>query len=123
MNAVVARARVLIGVRFRAQGRDPAFGLDCVGLAGAALGIEAPATYALRTGAVPAAMLMDLGLRPVEGPEDGDLLVLRAGPGQLHLAIRDGAGMIHADARARRVVARPDVPFAVIGVWRKAGRG
>ena len=32
-NDAVDRARSLIGTRFRAQGRDPQFGLDCLGLA------------------------------------------------------------------------------------------
>jgi hypothetical protein len=48
---VAARARLLVGVRFRAQGRSPQTGLDCVGLAASALGVErARADYALRGG-------------------------------------------------------------------------
>ena len=35
--AIAAAARALVGVPFRLQGRDPALGLDCVGLVGAAL--------------------------------------------------------------------------------------
>lgn len=119
--SAVERARALVGVRFRAHGRDPAFGLDCVGLAGAALGIDAPAGYALRTGdaAHVARALAEAGLRPVAPAEAGDLLVLRAGPGQLHLAIHGGEGIIHADARARRVVERPGPPeWPLLGAWR-----
>lgn len=120
MSAAVGRARALIGVPFRAHGRDPAFGLDCVGLAAAALGIEPPSGYALRTGDVTAAeaALAAAGLHAVAPARAGDLLLLRAGPGQLHLAVHGGAGIIHADARARRVVERPDVPFAILGAWR-----
>jgi cell wall-associated NlpC family hydrolase len=119
--SAVARARVLLGVRFRAHGRDPRFGLDCVGLAGAAVGIEVPGGYALRTGD-PAAIeraLADAGLMPVIEAAAGDLLLLHAGPGQLHLAISTGGGIIHADARARRVVERPDVPWPVLSIWRR----
>ena len=35
--AIAAAARALVGVPFRLQGRDPALGLDCVGLVGAAM--------------------------------------------------------------------------------------
>lgn len=121
MSPVVIRARALIGVRFRAHGRDPRFGLDCVGLAGAAFGVAVPGGYALRTGdpAVVGRELAGVGLTRVAQVAAGDLLVLRTGPGQLHLAISTGGGLIHADARARRVVERPDVPFAILGIWRR----
>lgn len=117
----VARARALIGVRFRLHGRDPRFGLDCVGLAGAALGIDAPAGYPLRTGDAGSVErgLAAAGLRRVDRAQPGDLLVLRAGPGQLHLAISTGGGIIHADAAARRVVERPDVPWPPLSFWRR----
>ena len=120
MSAEV-RARALIGVRFRAQGRDPRFGLDCVGLAGAALNIEAPGGYALRSDdlATLERALVSAGLHRARDAAAGDLLVLRPGPGQLHLAIRTGAGIIHADARARRVVERPDLPWPVLSIWRR----
>ena len=39
-NDAVDRARSMIGTRFRAQGRDPRFGLDCLGLAMIAFGVS-----------------------------------------------------------------------------------
>ena len=58
---------------------------------------------------------------PVEGPPvTGDLLMMRTGPGQLHLGIWTGAGLVHADAGLRRVVERPGAPpWPVLGCWRR----
>lgn len=125
-QAVLAAARAVLGARFRLHGRDPADGLDCVGLAALALragGMKGavPQGYALRSGDADAvaAMLAARGLARVEGAAAGDLLLLRAGPGQLHLAIDSGGGIIHADAMLRRVVERPGPPpWPVIGHWR-----
>jgi cell wall-associated NlpC family hydrolase len=121
---VVARARVLLGVRFRLHGRDGG-GVDCVGLAAAALGLrEVPGGYRLRGGKPGAvAAWLDARLaRVAAGWAAGDLLLVRSGPGQLHCAIWTGAGMIHADAGLGRVVERPGMPpWPVIGVWRQQG--
>ncbi len=130
-SAVVAAARRAIGVRFRLHGRDPAYGLDCVGLA--ALAIRAgggqaiiPTGYALRSGDsdAAAAMIEAAGLIRADHGQPGDLLLCRAGPGQLHLVIDSaapGGGFIHADAQLRRVVERPGPPpWPVIGRWRLA---
>jgi cell wall-associated NlpC family hydrolase len=127
----VARARGLVGVRFRPQGRDPSHGLDCVGLAAAAAGIAAERVrrdYALRgePGEALAEALLGLGCRPVEAgrARAGDLLVCDAGPGQLHLAVSTGRGIVHADARLRRVVERPGpAPWPVTGAWRPGEEG
>ncbi len=133
--AIVAAARSAIGTRFRLHGRDPAFGLDCVGLVAVALragGATAivPDGYALRSGDADAvaAMIVAAGLAPATEPEAGDVLLCRAGPGQLHLGIDGGLGsdhlsgsIIHADAQLRRVVERPGPPpWPVIGRWRLA---
>lgn len=119
--AVASRARALIGTRFRPQGRSPA-GIDCVGLAAAALGRPAPADYALRGGSPErlAAGLREAGLRRRRKRRAGDVLAMRSGPQQLHLGIWTGDGIIHADARLRRVVERPgEPPWPVIGIWRE----
>lgn len=134
-EAILAAARAAIGVPFRLHGRDPAYGLDCVGLVALAVkagGCSAPVPtgYALRSGdaASLAAMIEAAGLVPASGTQSGDVLVLQAGPGQLHLAIDcgagpDGGGIIHADAQLRRVVERPGVPpWPIIGRWRVANR-
>ena len=119
--AVVARARAQIGTRFRPQGRGDS-GLDCVGLVAAALKRRAPADYALRGGSAErlAAGLRAAGLKPRRKRRAGDLLAMRSGPEQLHLGIWTGDGIVHADARLRRVVERPgEPPWPVIGIWRE----
>ncbi len=116
----VERARSVVGVRFRRQGRG-ADGFDCVGLVGWAHGVAVPADYPGRSGdaARVVAVLVEAGFAQVEQAAAGDVLLLRSGPGQLHLALSTGGGIIHADAVARRVVERRDVPRPVIGIYRK----
>lgn len=122
----VAAARAVLGVRFRLHGRS-AEGLDCIGLAALALraeGLEGavPSGYALRSGDAGrvGAAIEALGLVPAAEPRPGDLLLFRAGAGQLHFAIQAETGIIHADAVLRRVVERPGLPWPVIGRWRLA---
>ncbi|MEZ0497161.1 peptidoglycan endopeptidase [Sphingomonas sp. IW22] len=125
-DAAARAARALVGARFRLHGRDPATGLDCVGVAAAALGCPAPADYAMRTGdADRAAMaLAAAGLGRVAHGAPGDVVLMRSGPGQLHLAVLTDSGMIHADASLRRVVERPGAPpWPVIGAWRGEKEG
>ncbi len=121
----VDTARSAVGARFRLHGREVATGLDCVGLAALAYGADAvPSGYALRGGdpAAVAALIEARGLVPVAEPLAGDLLLCASGPGQLHLAIDSGIGVIHADAMLRRVVERPGpAPWPVIGRWRMKG--
>lgn len=118
----VARARAAVGARFRLHGRDPAEGLDCVGLAAWALRVRSvPTGYALRGGAVDAVMMLigQAGLQRVSDAQPGDLMLARSGPGQLHLGIWTGNGIVHADAMLRRVVERPGAPaWDVVGFWR-----
>lgn len=120
----LADARAALGARFRLHGRDPATGLDCVGLAAIGMGLrDIPSGYALRSGDAGRvrAGVAALGLVAVEDRRAGDLLLLQAGPGQLHLAIDSGGGIIHADAMLRRVVERPGaIPWPVIGRWRRS---
>lgn len=122
MSRAVERARALVGTRFRLHGRDPAGGLDCVGLAAAALGLDAvPSGYPLR-GGDPAAVMGLIGarLRVATGPRTaGDLLLMEAGPAQLHLGLWTGDGLVHADLGLGRVVERPgEPPWPVLGGWR-----
>lgn len=128
MNAVVTAARGVVGGRFRPHGRDPAFGLDCVGLVALALrgggfaGIV-PDDYALRGGdpGRVAAAIDAAGLIRTTVAAAGDVLLCASAAGQLHLAIDSGAGIIHADAVARRVVERPGpIPWPVLARWRLA---
>ena len=108
---VALAARALIGVRFRLHGRDPATGLDCVGLVAAALGVAAPIRYRLHNRDISAALAFapTAGLTDVCGPiEPGDVLLVRSGPAQHHLLVAGpDEGFIHAHAGLRRVVATP----------------
>lgn len=129
-GAALARAAAaLAGCRFRLHGRDPATGLDCVGLVGAALAaigrpIAVPSGYDLRTGAWPglAAFAADHGFVTAGGkPRAGDVWLLRPGPGQLHLAVvgPDGATLVEAHAGLRRIVITPLHPaLRVMARWR-----
>lgn len=126
---IATRARALVGTPFRPQGRDPRLGLDCVGTAAEAAGIAGGRLcrdYALRGASLAQVEhgLCDLGCVPVPGAaaEPGDVIVCRAGPDQIHLAIATEAGFVHADAGLRKVVERPGaVPWPVLGVWRLMG--
>jgi len=128
MSAVVAAARAALGARFRLHGREPDDGLDCVGLVAFAyravrITVPMPTGYALHSGdaAWVAAVVEALGLTRADEPQAGDLLLCEGGPGQLHLVIDSGTGIIHADAMLRRVVERPgQIPWPVIGRWRLA---
>ncbi|MEP9400394.1 peptidoglycan endopeptidase [Sphingomonas sp. VNH70] len=122
MSAIVARARGAIGCRFRVQGRDPTSGFDCVGLVGWACRAAVPGDYPARCGdaARAAGVLRAAGFVPVAQARAGDVLVLLSAPGQLHLGLWSGTGLIHADAAARAVVERPGVPpWPVLAVWRR----
>ena len=119
---VVARARALVGTRFRLHGRG-ADGVDCVGLAAAAFAIEGvPSGYPLRGGrAGDVAALVTAWLTPAGGARSaGDLLLMATGPGQLHLGVWTGAGLVHADLGLGRVVERPGAPaWPVLASWRR----
>lgn len=124
-----ARARALVGTRFRAQGRDPRHGLDCLGLVIAAHRLpsqQMPNDYRLR-GAHRDALLAgaDRWFRRVAATamRGGDVLLLDAGPGQSHLAVVTSDGIIHADARIGRVVETPGAPaWPVAAVLRRRAR-
>jgi hypothetical protein len=118
-----------VGTRFRPQGREPELGLDCVGLAGCAAGIpahELPRDYALRSEAGEAAMRFAMagriGTVKRKAAGEGDILLVRCGPGQHHLVVLVAGGFVHADAGLRRVVEVPGaVPWPVLAAWRVAG--
>ena len=121
-DEIVARARALIGVRFRPQGRTAAGGLDCVGLAALAVGArDVPCDYPSRGGS-PLRLAEELtaaGLTPVETMAAGDVLTFAPRPDQLHLGLFTGTGLVHGDAGLRRVVERPlPLLWPVLGIWR-----
>ncbi len=121
--AIVAAARACLGARFRLHGRSSGTGLDCVGLIACAYGRDrVPAGYALRGGdadRVATEIEAHGFLRISDPPRPADLLLLRPGPHQLHLAILTDRGFIHADAGLRRVTEVPgSLPWPLLGRWR-----
>jgi len=119
----------LVGTRFVAQGRDPAIGLDCVGLALHAYAIEAAGVsddYRLsgaHRGAILAFARAKFRRVPQTRRRVGDLLLLRPGTAQWHLGIWTGDGLIHADIVSRRIVERPGPPdWPVAAVLRPRAR-
>ncbi len=109
---IVEAARSCVGAPFRLQGREPATGLDCIGLvlfAARAIGFTcyADAHYCLTENptrlddALLASALTPLGFTDIAA---GDVLRFIAGGTPLHLGIATGVGVIHADVRFRRVV-------------------
>lgn len=124
---IAAEARAMIGTPFRLQGRDPASGLDCIGLAVLALsraghGVDAPQGYGLRMGdeGRARAWLAATALDEVEDAAPGDLILVRSGPLQLHLMVATTGGcFVHAHAGLRKVVEMPGPPpWPIIGRWR-----
>jgi cell wall-associated NlpC family hydrolase len=118
----------LIGTRFRLYGRDPANGLDCVGLVFAsllAIGREpvSPQGYRLRNVDTRQwhSFAEASGLFPTLGPlKPGDVVMTSPGPGQQHLQIvEDQKHVIHAHAGLRRVVRQPTAsPLVMSAHWR-----
>ena len=115
----MARARTLVGTPFRLHGRDAA-GVDCVGLVALAWQRETPTGYALRTcnPTLLEAPLRAMRFRRRRKVKPGDILILNAGPAQLHLGIWTGDSLVHADAGLRRVVETPGWPrWPVLSMW------
>ena len=136
-RAFAAAAEELCGAPFRLHGRDPATGLDCVGLVAAALercghAVVAPEGYALRALSVAPLLgfaaqngFVALDLRALAKP--GDLLLLRPSPIQAHLAIvLEGDRFVHAHAGLGKVVIASSIgpgawPGETIARWRLKG--
>lgn len=116
---LAAAAAALVGTRFRLHGRDPATGLDCIGLLAAAMAacgqpLPLPTGYPLRLRALegwlpdPAAC----GFAEAAPPYlPGDVVMIVPGPAQFHLAIAaPGNGWVHAHAALRKVIRDPALP-------------
>jgi cell wall-associated NlpC family hydrolase len=127
-HQIAAAAEALAGTPFRLHGRDPATGLDCVGVLAAALSsaghpVRLPNGYTLRNRSLldtwPVAQLCGLG--PASGiMVSGDVLICRVSPCQFHIAIAvSGGSFVHAHAGLRRVVVTPGpVPWPIVQHWR-----
>jgi len=123
-----ARARSLVGCRFRPQGRTPKYGLDCLGLAAIAYeipGEQVPADYRLHGPNLP--ILLD-GLKQyfrtvaASRATSGDLLLFDAGRNQVHLAVKTDVGFVHADTRLGVVETPGDSPWPILRTLRRRAR-
>lgn len=123
--AMVAAVRAAVGTRFRAQGRLPGVGLDCVGVAllaaAAGGGRILPEAYALggdHAGRIEP-VLAAVGCRPVASAAPGDVLLIAPTARQRHLAVVTPTGVVHAHAGVGRVVEGPlDPGWTILGAWR-----
>jgi cell wall-associated NlpC family hydrolase len=123
---VAARARALVGVPFRPQGRSAGYGLDCVGLAALAAGVPealVPADYRLRSVADQGIEAAQFGGWALPIPPDdagtGDVVLVRYAPGQHHLLVLVQGGFVHAHAGLGRVVETPgEVAWPRVAAWR-----
>jgi hypothetical protein len=121
---IVARARALVGVRFRPQGRSVEHGLDCIGAAAVATGmVETRRDYRLASADAEEVNdeLRRLGFIrvPSAGAGQGDILVVQPVPGRLHVVVLTSGAYVHADMRLRRVVEVPGaVPWPLLSAWR-----
>ena len=127
-NDAVERARGLLGTRFRAQGRDPRLGLDCLGLAMIAYDVDGATIrrdYRL-SGDHRRELMAGLagGFRRVARSRQrvGDLILIMVAARQYHLAVKTDAGFVHADVR-RGVVETPGTPgWPVVAAYRRRVR-
>jgi len=121
-------AAQFLGVRFRLYGRDPMYGLDCVGLLLSSLTsvgcapIE-PRGYRLRNSDTDRWLLCakQSGLSSVSGAiEEGDIILLQSGPAQQHLVIAESPGVfIHAHAGLGKIVRQPmTLTDPILAHWR-----
>lgn len=132
-HRVAAAAKALAGTRFRLHGRDPATGLDCVGLVACALGdsgtaVTAPNGYRLHNRDIAQWLTFArmAGLHPVNGRcLPGDILLVTPGPWQHHLVVASGGEeFVHAHAGLDRVVVTPGpLPWPVLRHWRQTAKG
>lgn len=121
---IVRRARALVGVKFRPQGRRADLGLDCVGVVLQVYRIasaEQP-SYRLRgqhAEALKAALLTYFDEVPYQHLRPGDALLMQVADEQVHMAVHCGRSIVHADARIGRVVETPGrPPWPILSIHR-----
>lgn len=120
-----ARARALVGTRFRPQGRSEE-GMDCIGVVLATFGIspdQVRRDYRLRgNDARELREQLERHFRRVPKVQlrSGDVMLFWINERQLHLAVKTMAGFVHAHAGIKRIVETPGDPhWPLIGVYRK----
>lgn len=121
-------ALALVGAPFRLHGRDPATGIDCVGLvaramSAAGLRVSDPVGYALRNSAIDDLLHVADRCDLVPAHDQllpGDILLVGPGPAQQHLLVAaPGGSFVHAHAGLRRVVRMPGpLTWPTLRHWR-----
>lgn len=125
---LAAAGTALVGSPYRFRGRDPATGIDCIGLILCAMeragrpAIDLP-HYALRNLSVEPylAFAARNGFGPCRGQMcGGDVLLVRTGPAQHHLVlVLSKDRFAHAHLGARKVIVQHALqPWAVVAHWR-----
>lgn len=125
-------AEGLVGCRFRLHGREPATGLDCIGVLSVALkaigrAVEFPSGYQLRTAEFPSLpqLARSHGFAVAEGTvQPGDVLFTRPGPAQLHLMIAGTTHPSFVEAHAglgKVIVRRAEPDCTTLQRWRLLG--
>lgn len=107
-------ARELMGVPFLHQGRDPAVGVDCVGLAGYAMDRNGVSYVDLKgygrsphAGRLMATIDNQPHLRRTGAPVAGGIVLFRIKRDPQHVAVFDGEELIHAYLTAGKVTSNP----------------
>ena len=130
-TTIAACAYALLDVPFRLHGRTVESGLDCVGVVAHCLSetgydLEPPTNYRVR-GDFEERISAFFEAGKFEAVEDsllvsGDILLLRPGPRQIHLAVVTPKGAVHAHMGLGRVVLTPlPLSWPLIGQWRFHG--
>ena len=127
-EALAEAAAGLVGCPFRLHGRDPATGVDCLGLVlvalvacGRSAAFTGDSSLRMRSVAGLVHNAPALGFAEVAGKwRAGDIILFSPGQQQHHLAIANGSGsIIHAHAGLGRVAcAPPPTEWQAIGHWR-----
>lgn len=129
VRALADEALLLCGVDFRLHGRDADNGVDCVGLAdlcvsAAGLNCDVPTGYSIRGGDIATVVnvMEQAGFKKIlskDAPREGDLILVRPSPAQLHLMICTQGGFVHAHAGLRKVVFSPGpCPWPIFQIFR-----
>ncbi len=125
---IVRRALAELGTPFRLHGRCSGEGLDCVGLVAVAIDArdQPPFNYSLRGDFANQvhAYFKSAGFRKCRSVIlDGDIILVRAAPRQMHLLIVAPGGFVHAHAGLRKTVFMPGpLEWPMIGHWRVKGK-
>lgn len=123
-DAIAARALALLGTPFRLGGRDPARGIDCIGLAALAVGglADIPSGYRLRSIGLTRwrSWFAAHDFTEVAGKRvPGDLCLAMTAPLQAHLLVAVKGGFVHAHAGLRRTLFLPgQCPWPIDSTWR-----